>query len=209
VTRRIAALVLAVACAVVLSACTSSKNGNGTASTPATLPSVATLTSAPTETVPTEPSSTATHTSSAPRTTHVTTTPALSTHPPAQPLCTTATLRVDVLRGGAIPGREIAVITFTNTSSRTCVLAGYPSLTLFLHGKQVGSPARHSTQTPTPVTLKPGAHAESEITDITACQAPISDTARITPPGSQAYVDRPLEMRACSLFVNPVTKASS
>jgi hypothetical protein len=113
-----------------------------------------------------------------------------------------------VLQGGAIAGQEIALITFTNMSATKCAMFGYPGVSLRLHNVLLGKPAERSIKKPTTVPLAPGAAAQATITDFSSCQAPISDTVRVYAPDQKPFVDKPLEMRGCRLFVDPVTPSS-
>jgi Protein of unknown function (DUF4232) len=196
--RRLAVAALAVGAAT-LTACTSSTTGNGSgASQPPvvstsptdTLP--ATDTAVATDTVPATPTSTAASTSPSP--TH--------TGPPD---CTSGALMVRVIRGSAAQQQEFALITYTNTSTAACSMNGYPTVALLLNGAQLGKPAGHSSVAAKQVTLAPGVQAESLITDFSACQAPLSDTVRVVPPGTTTAVEKPAELRGCSLIVDPVS----
>ena len=105
-------------------------------------------------------------------------------------------------------GKEIAAITFTNTSTTACAMFGYPGVSLRLHNALLGKPAERSVKKPKTVTLAPGAAAEAMITDFSSCQAPVSDTVRVYAPDQKAFVDKPLELRGCRLFIDPVKPGS-
>jgi hypothetical protein len=122
--------------------------------------------------------------------------------------CTSAQLTIRVLRGGAVAGKEIAAITFTNGSTTTCAMFGYPGVSLRLHNALLGQPAERSVVQPKSVSLAPGAGAEAVITDFSSCQAPVSDTVRVYAPDQKPFVDKPLELRGCRLFIDPVTPSS-
>ena len=119
--------------------------------------------------------------------------------------CTAAQLTVRVIRGGAVPSQEIALITFTNSSATTCEMFGYPGVSLRAGGRQVGQPAVRSPVAAKNVRLAPGEQAQAQITDFSTCQAPLSDTVRIYPPNLTAFVDKPFELRACRFEVDPVS----
>jgi hypothetical protein len=129
-----------------------------------------------------------------------------STKPTAPSLatCLSTQLGIRVLRGGAVAGQEIALITFTNTSATKCAMFGYPGVSLRLHGALLGKPAERSVVQPKAVPLAPGAAAEATITDFSSCQAPVSDTVRVYAPDQKAFVDKALELRGCRLFIDPV-----
>jgi hypothetical protein len=109
-----------------------------------------------------------------------------------------------VIPGGASAGEELAALQYTNAAAKSCVLTGYPQVTLRLNGKQIGQPSRPAQSVPHSINLKPGDTAESQLHDITNCQAPLSDMARITIPGTDQAIVRPLVMRACTLIVDPL-----
>ena len=119
--------------------------------------------------------------------------------------CTIAQLTVRMIRGGADTGREIGLVTFTNSSKVACSMFGYPGVSLRLGGALLAAPAKRDTKAPATVHLAPGAQAQAQFTDFSSCQAPLSDAVRIYPPNLTAYVDRPGEFRGCSLVVEPVT----
>lgn len=118
--------------------------------------------------------------------------------------CDFSQLGVDALRGSASAGKEFAAIIFTNTSSTTCTLAGFPGVSLRLTGQQVGSPAQRESVPTRTMTLTPGASVQASLSSIVSCNAPLSDTVRIYPPDSTEFVDKPLDMRACTLIIGPV-----
>lgn len=126
----------------------------------------------------------------------------VSTATTTQSTCTKVTLRV--IPGGASAGEELAALQYTNDAAQPCVLTGYPTVTLQRHGKQIGQPSRPAQSVPHSIDLKPGATAESLLHDITNCQAPLSDTARITVPGTGQTLTHPLVLRACTLVVDPL-----
>lgn len=127
--------------------------------------------------------------------------PATSAPPPA-PKSTCRTVGVRVIPGGAAEGTEIAALQFTNDGKHRCLLAGYPSVVLLKHGHRVGTPSQPGGATPgRAVQVKPGQTVQSMLRDYSSCQAPLSDTARVTVPGEAATVDRPIELRACTVRV--------
>jgi hypothetical protein len=110
-----------------------------------------------------------------------------------------------VLPGGASPGEEIAAVQFTNTGHATCILVGYPTVTLSLRGQQIGLPSQPSTPGVQSLRqLAPGEVAESLVHDYTqTCQAPLSDTVKVVVPGSaQTYLRPQFQLRACVVRVD-------
>jgi Protein of unknown function (DUF4232) len=161
--------------------------------------------------IPSSAASTAVSSSPAPVTSPSTKPPSSAPVKPTLPglaTCTSAQLGIRVLRGGALAGQEIALITFTNTSATKCAMFGYPGVSLRLHGALLGQPAERSIKKPKTVPLAPGAAAETTITDFSSCQAPISDTVRIYAPDQKPFVDKALDLRGCRLFIDPVRPSS-
>lgn len=119
--------------------------------------------------------------------------------------CTAAQLKVAGVRGGASQGRETAGVVFTNSSSSTCTMRGYPFAQLRYKGKALGRPATHNPGTIRTVVLKRGAAAQALLTAVTAnCQAAISDHARVRAPGSSTSIDVVIQLRGCSLSIDPL-----
>jgi hypothetical protein len=108
------------------------------------------------------------------------------------------------VRGGALPGQEIAGVVFTNSTSSKCTLRGYPFAELRRNGAPLGKPAKHHKGKVRTVTLKPGKSAEVQLTAVTTCQSPESDHVRIRVPGSPTSTDVALELRGCALSVDPI-----
>jgi hypothetical protein len=109
-----------------------------------------------------------------------------------------------VLPGGASFGEQIAGLQFTNDGNATCVLVGYPTVTLLLNGRVIGRPSEPATAAKSARTLQPGQVAESLLHDYTqTCQAPLSDSVRVQVPGTNTTVIRPdMQLRACILRVD-------
>lgn len=112
---------------------------------------------------------------------------------------------VRVIRGSAATGREFAALQFTNTGRTSCVLNGYASVTLLLHGKQIGKASTPAGSATSSRRLAPGATAESKLNDyVMNCQASLSDQIRTQVPGSTITAVRPGQLRACTLRVSPL-----
>jgi hypothetical protein len=107
-----------------------------------------------------------------------------------------------VIPGGASPGQEFAALQFTNTGKHSCVLVGFPDVTLLRNGQQIGQSSQPAVGTSRRV-LAPSAVAESKLLDYTqTCQAPLSDSIKVVVPGSTLTYLRPqFQMRACVLRV--------
>ena len=124
--------------------------------------------------------------------------------PPPSPQTTCTSLTVRVLPGGASFGEQVAGLEFTNDGSNTCLLVGYPTVTLLLNSKVIGRPSEPASPAKSVRTLRPGDTAESLLHDYTqTCQAPLSDSVRVRVPGSRQTIIRPdMQLRACVLRVD-------
>jgi hypothetical protein len=120
--------------------------------------------------------------------------------------CKLGQLSIQGVRGGAFQGREIAGVLFTNASARPCTVSGYPSAQLVRNGKALGRPANDNPGPVHTILLKPGQMAQAELTAVTTCQAPLSDAVRVSLPGQSDTADASMQLRACSLSVNPLQR---
>jgi hypothetical protein len=161
-------------------------------STPATTP-------APTSAAPSSPPAESTE----PATSSTPTSPSAT---PTGPQTTCTELSVRVILGGAAHGEQIAGLQFVNEGASTCVLAGYPTVSLLLAGRLIGQPSIPSGDAESLRRLRPGEVAESLLHDYTqTCQAPLSDSVRVQVPGRTDTVIRPdMQLRACVLRVDPL-----
>lgn len=112
-----------------------------------------------------------------------------------------------MLRGSAAEGREFAALQFTNAGRRTCVLAGYPTVTLRQHGRNVGTVSQPAAAAQSRMSLRPGETAQSRLDDYIGCQAPLSDELHVVVPGSTTAVTQPAQLRACTLRVGALSRA--
>jgi hypothetical protein len=120
--------------------------------------------------------------------------------------CTAATVRVqlDTAAAGVAAGTEYVPLEFTNTSSQSCELSGYPAvaLTSGVAGQQIGAEAAVDRAVPaTGVLLAPGgvAHAWVGITDVadlpaSKCRPVTAKGFRVVVPGSESasYLAHPV-----------------
>ncbi len=111
------------------------------------------------------------------------------------------------MRGGAYQGREIAGVLFTNSSATPCTVSGYPFAQLRYRGKQLGKPASDNPGTVRVITLQPGRSAQSQLTAVTTCQAPISDHVRVVAPHTGTAKTVAIQLRGCSLSIDPLEAA--
>jgi hypothetical protein len=109
---------------------------------------------------------------------------------------------VRVIPGGAEQGTEIAGLQFTNAAKTSCVLVGWAKVVLLRAHHRIGTPSQPARPgNGRAVELKPGQTTQSLLRDYSTCQAPLSDNARVTVPGSTITAVRPAELRACTLRV--------
>ncbi|MFN2562425.1 MAG: DUF4232 domain-containing protein [Jatrophihabitans sp.] len=198
IARHGAGLFAALALLAAVTACTTSGHPSAAVSSSPAAPST------PASSAPPSPVSSAAPTSAPPSTSPATSTsapaPAVSSAAPHS-TCTTVTVRV--ISGSASLGQEIAALQFTNAGTKTCVLAGFPTVTLLRNGQPIGHPSQPSSPTTSKRTLAPGDVAESVLHDYTqTCNAPLSDSVRVGVPGSTSTAIRPAVMRGCILRVD-------
>ena len=124
--------------------------------------------------------------------------------------CATAGLKikVDTSQGGAAAGSTYVPINFTNTTSSTCTMFGYPGVSFVsgVPGSQIGRPAkRNPAVQASTVTLAPGAvaHATLQVAeagnyDPSLCKPVTAHWLKIYPPNQTgpAYVS--FTAQACS-----------
>lgn len=93
---------------------------------------------------------------------------------------------------------------FTNSSSTTCSISGYPFAQLRYRGQPLGHPASNNPGTVRTIVLPPGKAAQSQLTAVTTCQAPESDHVRVVAPHTGKPKTVTIELRGCSLSVDPL-----
>lgn len=127
----------------------------------------------------------------------------------APPPCKTSNLDIwfENEIGGGTAGSVYYRFQFTNLSSHTCTLKGYPKvLAVNLKGQQIGSPASHDTAVkPHLVKLAPEKSAPALIRVVdagnflpSACHPVTAAGFRVFPPGNSASRMVPFPFRACS-----------
>jgi hypothetical protein len=161
----------------------------------------------------------------APSTAPSASTPPPSSTPSATPAtaatCHTSGLRIQFAddEGGGAAGSVYGTITFTNTSTLTCSLRGYPGVSYVAtsKGTQIGAAADHEADTVSAVTLAPGKKAVATLRRTNAgnysseCHARMVDGLRIYPPASTTSAFVKFRTTGCStkavhlLSVNAVT----
>lgn len=131
----------------------------------------------------------------------------------APPPCKTSALDIwfENEIGGGTAGSVYYRFQFTNLSSQTCTLEGYPRvLAVNLKGQRIGSPASHdSTVKPHLVKLAPEKSAPAVIRVVdaenfppSACHPVTAAGFRVTPPQNTASRLVPFPFRACSKVGN-------
>lgn len=192
------ALVFGAAVLLTASACTSAGTTGGSGS-PSGASTPVTSSDTPTVSTPAPVTSTSTST---PAPTPTKTPSPTATSPVSPTTCTNVSVRV--IRGGAERGREIAALQYTNDGSASCDIGGFPTVTLLLHGAAIGARSQPSGRAAKTLTVKPSETVESLLSDYSTCQAPLSDNVRVTVPGESTAVVRPIQLRACTLRVDPL-----
>jgi hypothetical protein len=186
----IAAAALA-CCAAVVAAC-------GSTNSPAASPAATTGT-APTSSAPSSPPSTPA------------TSPSASPSAPAGPAgCASSGLQVAVpaSKGNAAAGSSYYPVQFTNTSSATCTLFGYPGVSFVtgVGGSQIGIAATRNPAVPRKlITLAPGGtvHAELQVVDAanyppSSCGLVTAHWLKIYPPNQTTPLYVSFTAQACS-----------
>ena len=145
---------------------------------------------------------------------------ASSTAVPHVANCATSQLMVWMgIPGNGAAGSAYYDLEFSNTSTTTCQLYGFPGVSaLNSSGTQLGSPAGWESVTPSTVVLAPGAtsHVVLQVVNVynypaSTCQPAAATILQIYPPNQTAAVRLPFSFEACSaagmvyLHVRPVT----
>ncbi|HEY2296871.1 MAG TPA: DUF4232 domain-containing protein [Jatrophihabitans sp.] len=98
----------------------------------------------------------------------------------------------------------MAGVLFTNTSSTTCTVSGYPFAQLTYRGGPLGKPAKDDPGTVRTIKLRPNKSAQSQLTAVTTCQSPISDHVVVKVPGTAQSMSVAMQLRGCSLSIDPL-----
>jgi Protein of unknown function (DUF4232) len=122
--------------------------------------------------------------------------------------CTTADLRLTVGASNGAAGTVYYPLDFTNTSSSTCTMYGYPRVAFVnpAGGSQVGAAAgRASSTAPALVTLAPGAtaHATLAVSDVLIGDNCLSYQVQVSwvqvyPPDQYSALFAPLSRQGCA-----------
>jgi hypothetical protein len=116
----------------------------------------------------------------------------------ALPACPTSSLQVKLGLSEGYAGGVYQVINFTNTSSASCTLYGYPGVSLVTGPPyaQLGSAAKRSTTIPVKlITLAPGETADAQLQIVDAlnfpsatCHPTKATNLKVYPPNQTAPV---------------------
>jgi hypothetical protein len=157
----------------------------------------------------TSPASTVTVTPTSPASTSAPAAAAAPT-PSGPPPCATSALRAAVPtgHGNAAAGSSYYPIVFTNDSSASCTLYGYPGVSFVtgVGGSQIGIPATENPTNPRKlITLAPGQSGHAELQVVNAANYPPADCGlvtahwlRIYPPNQTAPLFASLTAQACT-----------
>jgi hypothetical protein len=173
--------------------------------------------SAPVTASPTTPAASGTGTAA---TTSPGTTPTVA----ALPACPTSSLQAKLGLGEGYAGGIYQVIDFTNTSSVSCTLYGYPGVSLVTGPPyaQIGSAAKRTTTTPVKlITLAPGATATAQLQIVDAlnfpsakCSPTKATNLKVYPPNQTAPVYLADTSYGCAksvqtMFIGPAQAGSA
>jgi hypothetical protein len=135
--------------------------------------------------------------------------------PPGPPPCPTRSLQVKLGASQGTAGSVYTTIVFTNISTVTCTLYGYPgvALTTAKPVHQIGKPARENPATPRQlVTLQPQTSANALLRIVDAQNYPASRCHPVTahylqvyPPNQTRQVYVPYRTTGCAKPVNLLT----
>jgi eukaryotic-like serine/threonine-protein kinase len=118
--------------------------------------------------------------------------------------CPNGAVTVSAVRGGALPGQEVALLVFTNRGDSACTLTGFPGVELLAHDSVVGRPAIRSALPVRTLRLTPGARVTARLSDNSRCNAPLSDTVGVYVPNQTVQLHTALQLRGCALTIDPV-----
>lgn len=141
-----------------------------------------------------------------------TTTP--PTTAPVLTRCETDMLSATLADTNGAAGTVYSHLVFTNTSSRSCTLAGYPGVSFVDDaGHQIGAPAPRAPGYDGVVTLGPGTSAgavfalhNAYVGTVDGCQPTQAAGLRVYPPGGVTALFVPAPSRVCA---NPATDGSA
>ncbi|MCX3063171.1 DUF4232 domain-containing protein [Streptomyces beihaiensis] len=126
------------------------------------------------------------------------------------PTCHVDDLYLSMGKPQGAAGSFLYPIRFTNTSTHTCDLRGYPGVSAVNVGHgQIGSPATRNAHSVSTVAVRPDhtvyATIRTNDPDVVSSCRPTSTYVRVYPPASYQSVLIPYHLRVCGAFeINPV-----
>jgi hypothetical protein len=103
-----------------------------------------------------------------------------------------------------VGGHQFAELRFTNKSATVCAITGFPGIQLLKAGHVLGQAAIRYTKPAATINLRPGSVATTRLTDISTCNADLSDSVQIIVPNRRERTVLPLRLRGCTLYIDPV-----
>ncbi len=172
-----------------------------------------------TTTMPPSPTTSPTATTTSPTTTPTTTTTPPTTTPAPEAdaklkRCDTSALSAALTDAEGAAGTLYSHLVFTNISSHSCSLAGYPGVSFVDdRGGQIGAPVPRVSGQRGVVTLRPGLSASAVfalhnayVGTVDGCQATQAMGLRVYPPGDTSALFVLAPSRVCA---NPATNGSA
>ncbi|MGW4162451.1 DUF4232 domain-containing protein [Streptomyces sp. NPDC004788] len=219
--RAVLPVVALAAASLALTACSSSSTPSAPAPNPSAPPTASAPSNPPASSAPNAPSG-GTSSPSAPQpppSSSGSTT--RTTHPSggAPQECRSSQLSAALTTPEPAAGSIYATLVFTNTSTVTCTMTGYPGVSYVAqNGVQSGNAAVREPGTVTTVTLKPGGRASAKLRDANGvsgydpaqCKLSPAEGLRIYPPDQKAALFVPWKTDHCagptvhSLTIGPV-----
>ncbi|MET9692559.1 DUF4232 domain-containing protein [Streptomyces sp. NPDC006514] len=131
---------------------------------------------------------------------------------PRAPACHVADLHLAIGEPDGAAGSLYYPILFTNTSTHTCALRGYPGVSVVnVRHQQIGTSATRTGAAVNTVSVQPGESATATFRTnspgVTDCRPP-STYVKVYPPNSYQAVQIPYHLRVCGVFeISPVQAA--
>nr|WSX48459.1 DUF4232 domain-containing protein [Streptomyces sp. NBC_00974] len=132
---------------------------------------------------------------------------------PMTPTCHVADLNLAIGEPDGAAGSLYYPIQFTNTSTHTCVLHGYPGVSVVdVRHRQIGTSATRTGEPVDTVSVQPGetvtATFRTNSRGVAAGCRPMSAYVKVYPPNSYDAVQIPYHLRVCGAFeISPVQAA--
>ncbi|MFF1479131.1 DUF4232 domain-containing protein [Streptomyces sp. NPDC058301] len=129
---------------------------------------------------------------------------------PSAPTCHVADLHLTVGEPEGAAGSLYYPILFTNTSTHTCALRGYPGVSVIdVQHRQIGTSAIRTGEPVNTVSVSPGETVSAVFRTnsrgvVPSCR-PVSTYVKVYPPNSYQAVQIPSHLRLCGAFeISPV-----